>query len=234
MIVVVFQTFRFVSCRFLSYHSYSYFHLIPIWYRSGLVGLSADCVEPIQIVSYAPGRSTPLHHDAVKNSDTYGPKRWSCLHVILFPLMVQFIKQKYGRESEDILHHSSISSLVQENVESLKVKVKTEWKIYLIYNLQMSCSNYSKSSWHFLLSLLHTLIPKMKILHSWLLKNSTLHLCVRTFLNYSLRRIFSGFYFFSFSRLVSLVMFLNNLPEGQGVVSFPQLNLGITPEKGKR
>lgn len=106
MIVVVFQTFRFGSCRPLSYYSYSYLHLIPIWYRAGLVGLSADCVEPIQIVSYAPGRSTALHHDAVNKSDSNGPKRWSCILVFVYSVSSDdtvYQAAEKGKESEDVL-----------------------------------------------------------------------------------------------------------------------------------
>jgi hypothetical protein len=40
-------------------------------------------------------------------------------------------------------------------------------------------------------------------------------------------------YIFRIFRLVSLILFLNDLPEGQGSTMFPALNTGVTPEKGE-
>jgi hypothetical protein len=40
------------------------------------------------------------------------------------------------------------------------------------------------------------------------------------------------FIFFFPSRLVTLFLYLNNLPKGQGCTEFPALNLRITPERG--
>lgn len=57
-------------------HSYNLYPSQP-FLRAGLVGLDVGCIEPLQIVSYLPGQSTELHHDAVQNIPGMGnvPKR---------------------------------------------------------------------------------------------------------------------------------------------------------------